>query len=203
MSKRLKVDRVFSFCWRNFFDRARDRRANRHLRNRVYSPMGPTPSPTPIPLTQPLFALSPPGDYNRLFIVCQTGQVYILNLATGALNNTPFLDISSRLTSTFGEQGLLGMAFDPNYSSNGKFYLNFTVPGGSFTPPNGVTRVSQFSVSTRKSGHCRYLVRQRKASRHFRSSAEQSYSGGWIGFSPRPGDDNNLYISTGDVGNTG
>src|SRR6476469_8791734 len=76
---------------------------------RIYPPMGPTPNPTPIPLTQPLFVTSPPGDYNRLFIVCQTGQVYIFNLGTGILNTTPFLDISSRLTSTFGEQGLLGM----------------------------------------------------------------------------------------------
>ena len=148
--------------------------------------MGPTPSPTPIPLTQPLFALSPPGDYNRLFIVCQTGQVYILNLATGALNNTPFLDISSRLTSTFGEQGLLGMAFDPNYSSNGKFYLNFTVPGGSFTPPNGVTRVSQFSVSTGNPDIADISLGNEKLLVTF-DHPQNNHNGGWIGFSPRAG----------------
>src|SRR6476469_6656382 len=96
-------------------------------------------------LTQPLFVTAPPGDTRRLFIVRQTGQVHILNLATGKLNTTPFLDIHARLTNTSGEQGLLGMAFDPNYATNGKFYLNFTVPGGAWG--HGVTHVSQFQVS--------------------------------------------------------
>ena len=83
-------------------------------------------------LTRPVFVTAPPGDTRRLFIVRQTGQVHILNLATGKLNTTPFLDIHTRLTSTSGEQGLLGMAFDPNYTTNGKFFLNFTVPGGTW-----------------------------------------------------------------------
>src|SRR5437870_3388116 len=69
-------------------------------------------------LPQPLFVTAPPGDYNRVFIVRQTGQVQVLNLATGAMNATPFLDIHTRLTATNGEQGLLGMAFDPNYATN-------------------------------------------------------------------------------------
>src|SRR4051794_32998045 len=94
---------------------------------------------------RPLYVLSPPGDYNRLFIVCQSGKVQILNLATGTVNATPFLDIGPRLTPSTGEQGLLGMAFDPSYASNGKFYLYFTVAGGFWG--NGTTRVSQFSVS--------------------------------------------------------
>src|SRR5215472_8338659 len=57
-------------------------------------------------LTQPVFVTAPPGDFNDLFIVQQTGQIVVLNLQTG--NVTPFLDIPSRLTSTSGEQGLLG-----------------------------------------------------------------------------------------------
>ncbi|HEX4537224.1 MAG TPA: hypothetical protein VH140_09785 [Candidatus Acidoferrum sp.] len=85
-------------------------------------------------LTKPVFVTAPPGDTTRLFIVRQTGQVHILNLATGKLNATPFLDIHTRLTSTLDEQGLLGMAFDPNYTTSGKFYLNFTVPGGHVGP---------------------------------------------------------------------
>jgi glucose/arabinose dehydrogenase len=93
-------------------------------------------------LTQPLFVAAPPGDFNRIFIVQQNGQIRILNLVTGTLNATPFLDISARLTATNGEQGLLGLAFDPNYATNGKFYLNFTVPGGAFG--NGTTHISQF-----------------------------------------------------------
>jgi glucose/arabinose dehydrogenase len=83
-------------------------------------------------LTQPLFVTSPPGDVNHLFIVEQTGQILMLNLGTGKLSKTLFFNIQGMLTSTSGEQGLLGMAFDPNYASNGKFYLDFTVPGGAF-----------------------------------------------------------------------
>src|SRR4030095_8877465 len=95
-------------------------------------------------LTQPLFATAPPGDFGRLFIVQQNGIIRILNLATGTLNSTPFLTLNGLMVG--GEQGLLGMAFDPNYASNGKFYLNFVVPGGAFG--NGVTHVSQFSVTS-------------------------------------------------------
>jgi glucose/arabinose dehydrogenase len=118
-----------------------------------------------------------------------------LNLATGKLNATPFLNIHSRLTSTSGEQGLLGMAFDPNYTTNGKFYLNFTVPGGTWG--NGVTHISQFQVSASNpdvanTSNERILLRF--------DHPEANHNGGWIGFSPRTGDDHNLYIATGDGG---
>ena len=144
-------------------------------------------------LTQPLFVTAPPGDSGRLFIVQQNGQIRILNLATGTLNSTPFLTLTG-LTGTGGEQGLLGMAFDPSYAANGKFYLNFTVPGGAFG--NGVTHVSQFTVSTNPniadSTSERILLRF--------DHPQTNHDGGWIGFSPRVGDANNLYIATGDGG---
>jgi Glucose / Sorbosone dehydrogenase len=54
----------------------------------------------------------------------------LLNLQTGQLNPKPLLNIQGML-ATSGEEGLLGMAFDPNYARNGMFYLNFTVPGGA------------------------------------------------------------------------
>src|SRR6266550_7387956 len=92
-------------------------------------------------LTQPLFVTAPPGDVNHLFIVQQTGQILMLDLRTGKIRKKPFFNISGMLASTSGEQGLLGMAFDPNYASNGKFYLNFTAPGGAFG--NGVTQLSR------------------------------------------------------------
>ena len=145
-------------------------------------------------LNQPLFVTAPPGDTSRLFIVQKTGQVLILNLRNGKIKAKPFLNIQSRL-ATSGEQGLLGMAFDPRFSSNGKFYLNFTVPGGAFG--NGVTHVSQFQVSSRKPNIAnttneRILI----AFDH----PQTNHDGGWIGFSSRPGDANNLYIATGDGG---
>src|SRR6476620_11071182 len=146
-------------------------------------------------LTQPLFVTAPPGDTRRFFIVRQTGQVHILNLATGKLNATPFLDIHTRLTSTSGEQGLLGMAFDPNYTSNGKFYLNFTMPGGTWG--HGVTHVSQFQVSA---GNPDVANTSNERILLTFSHPEANHNGGWIGFSPRAGDNHNLYIATGDGG---
>jgi len=143
-------------------------------------------------LTRPLFVTAPPGDSGRLFILQQNGRILILNLATGTLNATPFLALTGLAAG--GEQGLLGMAFDPNYATNGKFYLNFTVPGGAFG--NGVTHVSQLTVSANPNiadpNSERILLRF--------DHPQTNHNGGWIGFSPRAGDANNLYIATGDGG---
>src|SRR5256714_11369090 len=95
-------------------------------------------------LSSPLFATAPPGDSNRLFIVQQNGVIRILNLNTGVLNATPFLTISGLQTG--GEQGLLGLAFDPNYASNGKFYVKCTVAGWAFNA--GVNEIRQYQVSS-------------------------------------------------------
>src|SRR5436309_1411329 len=62
-------------------------------------------------LSSPLFVTAPPGDFNRVFIVEQGGTIRILNLKTGTLNATPFLTVSNLQSG--GEQGLLGLAFDP------------------------------------------------------------------------------------------
>src|SRR5262245_66122855 len=74
-------------------------------------------------LSQPLFAGTPPGDLSRLFIVEKTGLIKILDLASGQILPTPFLDVSAEI-STAGECGLLGLAFDPNFATNGRFYIN-------------------------------------------------------------------------------
>ena len=74
-------------------------------------------------LSQPLFAAAPPGDLSRLFIVEKTGQIKILDLATGQVLATPFLDVSSQIL-TDGERGLLGLAFDPDFATNGFFYVD-------------------------------------------------------------------------------
>ena len=146
-------------------------------------------------LTQPLFVTAAPGDVNHIFVVQQTGQVLRLDLRTNTFDAKPFFNIQGMLTSTSGEQGLLGMAFDPNYPSNGKFYLDFVVPGGAFG--NGVTHVSQFQVATGKKKK-KNKAREKILVRF--DHPQTNHNGGWIGFSPRSGDENNLYIATGDGG---
>lgn len=84
-------------------------------------------------LDRPVFVAAPTGD-SRLFVVEQTGDIELLK--SGIRQPTPFLDIEVTVSS---ERGLLGLAFHPDYSSNGKFYVNYTI-GSS-------TRISEFTVS--------------------------------------------------------
>jgi len=79
-------------------------------------------------LSQPLGIVSAHDGTGRLFIVERGGTVRIW---TGtALLPTPFLDVSALLTTTGGEQGLLGLAFHPSYETNGKFFIQYTGTGG-------------------------------------------------------------------------
>jgi glucose/arabinose dehydrogenase len=146
-------------------------------------------------MSSPVFATAPPGDFNRLFIVQQGGQIRILNLNTGMLNATPFVTVSNIVVG--GEQGLLGLAFDPDYASNGKFYVNCTAPGGAFNA--GITKIIQYQVSSNPD-IADTTLSNIKTMLSF-DQPQTNHNGGWIGFSPRAVDDHNLYIATGDGGN--
>ncbi|WP_298514829.1 PQQ-dependent sugar dehydrogenase [uncultured Kordia sp.] len=61
---------------------------------------------------------------SRLFIVEQDGIIKILK-SDGLTNSTPFLDIDDKVITGLGEVGLLGLAFDPNYATNNRFYVNY------------------------------------------------------------------------------
>ena len=108
---------------------------------------GPTVVRVANGLNAPLFVTSAPGDPNQLFVVEQgsggTADIKIMNLNNLSINPTPFLTISG--IATGGEQGLLGLAFDPNYATNGQFYVDYTANGGSFG--NGVTHITRYQVS--------------------------------------------------------
>jgi hypothetical protein len=84
-------------------------------------------------LVQPLKAKVAPGEPGRFYVVNQPGQLTAVEIATGA--KTPFLDLTSRVVpigilgpGTFDERGFLGLAFHPNYASNGKFYTYESEP---------------------------------------------------------------------------
>lgn len=80
------------------------------------------------------------GD-DRLFIVQQDGLIRIMS-KDGTINATPFLNIDANVNSTNNEQGLLGLAFSPNYKQDGYFYVNYIYGTGA-----GSTRISRFSVN--------------------------------------------------------
>ncbi len=75
-------------------------------------------------LERPVFATAAPGEPSRLYIVEQAGLIRIFE--RGKLRATPFLDIRSVVGSDGNEQGLLGLAFDPGYATNRRFYVDYT-----------------------------------------------------------------------------
>jgi glucose/arabinose dehydrogenase len=77
-------------------------------------------------LDAPMTAVAPTGD-NRLFIGERGGTIRILT--NGSVNASPFLSVAG--VSTCGEGGLLGLAFHPNYASNGRFFVHYTAAKGS------------------------------------------------------------------------
>ena len=92
----------------------------------------------PIPELQRPVDLQADGS-GRLFVIEKVGRIRIIE--NDQLLETPFLDITDRVNSTGNEQGLLGLAFHPNYSENGRFFVNFT-------DRNGHNVIARFQVST-------------------------------------------------------
>ena len=75
----------------------------------------------------PLAMVQPKGD-DRKFVIEQWGRVRIID-AEGNLLPEPFLDIRNRIVdlwADFDERGLLGLAFDPDFATNGKFYVAYS-----------------------------------------------------------------------------
>lgn len=94
-----------------------------------------------------LFASGVPNPVNikhagdsRLFVVDRDGLIYIIN-EEGVRNEEPFLDIRPKVSNGGDERGLLGLAFHPNYSENGYFYVNYV-------NNRSQTIISRFSTSS-------------------------------------------------------
>ncbi len=74
---------------------------------------------------QPVYLTSPPGD-ERLFVVEKTGRIWVLS--NGRRLSRPFLDLSRRVTTSDIEEGLLSLAFAPDYARSGLFYVDYNDP---------------------------------------------------------------------------
>jgi glucose/arabinose dehydrogenase len=124
------------------------------------------------------------GD-ERLFVIEQVGRIRIIE--DGQLLETPFLDIQPKVTRAGNEQGLLGLAFDPNYAESGAFYVNYTSREG-----DGDTVVARYQVSDDPNV-------ADPDSEQVILNIEQPYenhNGGMLAFGP----DGYLYIGMGDGG---
>lgn len=138
---------------------------------------------------QPVDIQSPKDGTNRLFILSQPGIVFVFDNDPKSKTKKVFLDIREKVLYG-GEQGLLGMAFHPNFKSNGFFYLDYTIDNPRRTV------VSRFSVSAKDP------YKADPGSEVILFEVEQPYSnhnGGQISFGP----DGYLYVSLGDGGSGG
>ena len=144
-------------------------------------------------LTYPVWAGWAPGDNNRMFILEKRGAIRIYDKATNTLLPTPFLDIDVSLvtngTSVNDEQGLLGMAFHPNYTKNGVFFVYYT-GGASGAYTNVVRRYNRNAANPN--------IADIGTGATVLSWADPytNHNGGDIHFGP----DGFLYIGTGDGG---
>jgi hypothetical protein len=95
-------------------------------------------------LTIPLYVCAPPGDTGRIFVAEQHGMIKIVDLAANTVLATPFLDLSDTVGQGQGP-GLLGMTFDPNYATNGYFYVCYSTDAhGTGNPGNAMSRGLRF-----------------------------------------------------------
>jgi glucose/arabinose dehydrogenase len=91
-------------------------------------------------MSNPVNLAFPPDDSGRMFVVGVGGEISIVD-ADGNLLPDPFLDLSDTVALRPGQQGLLGLAFHPNYAENGRFYVVFN---NLFA--NGAISLSEFQV---------------------------------------------------------
>ena len=139
-------------------------------------------------LDAPLLLISPPGDTARLFIIEQGGRVRIHDGTQ--LLTTSFLDISSLIVCC-QEEGLLGMAFHPQYESNGYFFVNYVSPGSG-----GKTVIRRYKISSNPN------IANKDSSLIILEILQPfpNHNGGMIDFGPNDG---YLYIGMGDGGSSG
>lgn len=132
-------------------------------------------------LRQPVWATAPTGD-GRLFILEQPGLIRVMK--DGNLLPTPFLDLQGQVNTTDEEQGLLGLAFHPQFATNGKFYVDYTANSGDVV-------VAEYTATpgadTASPTERRLLTVDHPYGNH---------NGGTLAFGP----DGYLYISIGDGG---
>ena len=135
--------------------------------------------------SQPVALTAPAGD-SRLFIVEKAGRIQVM--ANGA--SSTYLDISAQVDAE-GERGLLGLAFDPNFAANGRFYVNYIDKATKNTVVAAYTAPSAAANSVDPASAKPIISITQPA-------GLSNHKAGWIGFCP--GDGNNLYIATGDGG---
>lgn len=139
--------------------------------------------------TRPVDFQSPKDGSNRVFVVEQEGIISVFDNKPDVTEKVVFLDISEQVDDKSNEEGLLGLAFHPNFKENGFFYLNYTVASSE-------TYISRFSIDSSNPN------KANPESELVILKYDQPYgnhNGGQVTFGP----EGFLYISVGDGGSGG
>jgi glucose/arabinose dehydrogenase len=139
---------------------------------------------------QALFLTHSGDGTNRIFVIERDGIVKVFPNSPSASNTKIFLDITDRVSTSGSEMGLLGLAFHPDYESNGYFYVNYTASNPRRTI------VSRFEVTSNPDS----ADKDTEFEIISFSQPYENHNGGWIGFRPSDG---YLYIAAGDGGDSG
>jgi glucose/arabinose dehydrogenase len=132
--------------------------------------------------TAPVYVTSPPGDRRRLMVVEQAGRIMVVR--GGRKRATPFLDIRSRVAAG-GEQGLLSVAFPPDYAQSGRLYVYYT---DRTATENRIVEFRRRSADRADASSARVVLRM--------PNLEPNHNGGLMLFGP----DRLMYVGTGDGG---
>src|SRR4029453_4574761 len=138
-----------------------------------------------------VFVTAPPADTSRIFIVERFGKIRIHKRGQAPSTLSTFLDLTSKVNSSSGEMGLLGLVFDPNYGTTRSFWVNYTqtIAGQIFTV------VARYTTSLADPD-----VADPTENRVLRiAQPEDAHKGGMLAFGP----DGLLYVFTGDGGGNG
>lgn len=137
-------------------------------------------------LQRPTFVTNAGDGSGRLFVLEKAGRIRVIR--DGKLERVPFLDISGIVGSGGNEQGLLGLAFHPDFARNGRFFV-------AYTATNATNTVAEYHVSNGQG------VADRDSGKVLLAVADQfpNHNGGMLAFGP----DGFLYISMGDGGSGG
>jgi glucose/arabinose dehydrogenase len=132
--------------------------------------------------TLPVYVAAPTGDRRRLMVVEQSGRIMVVR--GGRKLTRPFLDIRSRVAAG-GEQGLLSVAFPPDYARSGRFYVYYTARSAA---DNRIVEFRRASADRADASSARVVLRM--------PNLEPNHNGGGMVFGP----DRLLYVGTGDGG---
>jgi glucose/arabinose dehydrogenase len=144
-------------------------------------------------LTSPVTLVEAPDNTGRLFVVDQIGTIRVI-ASDGTLQAQPFLDIRSAmvtLMADYDERGLLGLAFHPDFATNGRLFVFYTAPPRAAAFDN-TTVVAEYQVSPGSAGAQPTLVAMLLQEDH----PQSNHNGGTLAFGP----DGMLYVSIGDGG---